>query len=802
MLLKNKLQLFLGANKWKQLNKVSTDFNNANAMTKKQTLPWIFYGLMIIIFIILSAGLFHSASKLEVDSIVNNHLPIEELGSSFESFKQAFLDNIAEPSAILLLQILSILIVSRILSFIFMKIGQPTVIAEIIAGIVLGPSLLGYFSPDTFNFLFAADSLSNLYILSQLGLVLFMFTIGMELDLSALKNKMGVTFVISHASIVIPYFMGMLLAYFVYDEFAAGQTEFIPFALFIGISMSITAFPVLARIVQEKGLTKTHLGTISLASAAINDVTAWCILAAVIAIAKTGSIESSLYNIGFSILYVTAMFVVVKPFLHRFGKVYKSSELLNKSVFAFLILILIASSYITQAIGIHALFGAFLAGVIMPPIPMFRKLVVEKVEDISLTLLLPLFFVYTGLRTEIGLLNTPYLWTVCALFIVVAIIGKFVGSAFSAKVLGETWRDSLSIGILMNTRGLMELIVLNIGYEMGILPPSIFVMLVIMALVTTFMTTPILSLINRFFPEKSIQDNLRKQKSLGIFKVLIAMGNPENGKQLISIANTVLNGFKNRLSINILHITLGTNTNPLHSEQYSIESFEGINEEALRLNIPIETEYKVADDTEQVITRTANQHHYDFLLVGAGRAMSKANFSKALTKTRQFDWLNKIRTKISSGQTIFFPGNLIKDKTRFFIENSDCSVGVFVNRGFQGISTTVIILQNENDGFLFKYARRILRNNANASIFIMDMNNLLTSNESLSEALRELTGLFKNRIKAIPSTANNAKTISKFSLLVISYPSWNELLETDAKELSSIPSTLIINKKLSRFHST
>jgi len=291
----------------------------------------------------------------------------------------------------LLLQILSILLVSRLFGYIFVKMGQPTVIGEILAGIVLGPSLLGYFFPGAFQFLFAADSLGNLYILSQVGLILFMFTIGMELDLSALKNKMGVTFVISHASIIIPYFLGMLLAYFLYKEFAASQTEFLPFALFIGISMSITAFPVLARIVQEKGLTKTHLGTIAIASAANDDVTAWCILAAVIAIAKTGSFVSSLFTIALAIVYVIVMLLVIRPFLKRVGEIYKNSEVVNKSVFAFFLLILILSAYTTQVIGIHALFGAFLAGVIMPPLPTFRKLIVDKSRTFRSPYCLPLF---------------------------------------------------------------------------------------------------------------------------------------------------------------------------------------------------------------------------------------------------------------------------------------------------------------------------------------------------------------------------------------------------------------------------
>jgi len=539
---------------------------------------WLLYALMLTLFFVFSYILIQKGEAFQ--SLGSLKINPATTGSGFDLFKTSILNNLVEPASMLLLQIISILIVSRVFGYLFAKIGQPTVIGEILAGIVLGPSLLGYFYPQAFHFLFAPNSLGNLYILSQLGLILFMFTIGMELNIGALKDKLGKTYVISHASILIPYLLGMTLAYFVYREFAAKHTDFLSFALFIGISMSITAFPVLARIIQEKGLTKTHLGTIVIASAANDDVTAWCVLAAVIAIAKTGSFVSSLYTILFAVIYVIAMLFLVRPFLKRIGEIYSNSEVLNKSIIAFLLLILILSAFTTQIIGIHALFGAFLAGVVMPQLPNFRKLIIDKIEDIAVTLLLPLFFVFTGLRTDIGLLNSPYLWWICCIFILVAVTGKFVGGAFTARILGETWKDSLSIGVLMNTRGLMELIVLNIGYEMGILPPTIFVMLVIMALVTTFMTTPILSVINRIFPEKDIEKEYIIQQTQGIFKALIALGNPENGKALLDVAKTVLDGTKNSLAVNVLHITPGTDTNPIYGEQFSIDSFKSILNEA------------------------------------------------------------------------------------------------------------------------------------------------------------------------------------------------------------------------------
>jgi Kef-type K+ transport system membrane component KefB len=721
-------------------------------------------------------------------------------GIGFELFKKSVLHNLIEPASMLLLQIIAILVVSRLFGYFFAKIGQPTVIGEILAGIVLGPSLLGYFYPAAFHFLFAPNSLGNLYILSQIGLILFMFTIGMDLNLGSLKEKMGVTFVVSHASIIIPYFLGMLLAFYVYPQFASQHTNYLSFALFIGISMSITAFPVLARIVQEKGLSKTHLGAISIASAAINDITAWCILAAVIAIAKTGSFLSSLYTIGFSILYVLAMFLIVRPFLKRIGQIYSNSEVLNKSIIAFLLLILIFSSFITQVIGIHALFGAFLAGVVMPQLPNFRKLVIEKIEDVSVTLFLPLFFVFTGLRTEIGLLNTPYLWEICALFILVAITGKFAGSAFTARFLGESWSDSLSLGVLMNTRGLMELIVLNIGYEMGIFPPPIFVILVIMALVTTFMTTPVLSVINRLFPEKDVEKEYIIQKTQGIFKTLIALGNPENGKALLNVAKTVLDGTKNSLAVTVLHITPGTDTNPIYGEQFSVESFKIIQNEASALSIPISTEYKVTDNIESGIVKSANHNNFDFLLVGAGLSLSGIPFLKDSYLFRNVKWLNNLINNVSKQQTVFYPGTLIKDKTRYFIENSNCSVGVFVNRGFISITSTLVVILNESDEFLLRYAKRLIKNNNEVTINILVINKVASSSEIIRQGINDLRMQFSNAVKVNRVTRLSSGNLAKQSFMLISYQTWNILCASDKKEMSAIPSTLIINKKISRWH--
>ncbi len=421
--------------------------------------------------------------------------------SSFQEFTGSFATHISEPIAVLLMQIIIIIFFARVFGFLFKKIGQPAVIGEIVAGIVLGPSILGAYFPEITQFLFPAASLGSLNFLSQIGLILFMFIIGMELDLKAIGKQAYDAVVISHASIIIPYTLGMGLAYFIYKDYAPAGVSFLSFALFMGIAMSITAFPVLARILKEKGLTRSKLGAMALTCAAADDLSAWCILAAVIALVKSGSSVSVLYTIALAIIYVLLMLKVMRPALKRLEHVYHNRETKRTAVMAFLFVMLIVSSYVTSIIGIHSLFGAFMAGVIMPASFDFRKIITDKIEDISILLLLPLFFVITGLRTQVGLLNAGNLWITFGWILLVAVAGKFGGSALAAKIVGQSWKDSLSIGVLMNTRGLMQLIVLNIGYDLGILSPEIFAMMVLMALVTTFMTGPALDLIQWLMPE-------------------------------------------------------------------------------------------------------------------------------------------------------------------------------------------------------------------------------------------------------------------------------------------------------------
>jgi Kef-type K+ transport system membrane component KefB len=330
-----------------------------------------------------------------------------------------------------------------------------------------------------------------------------MFVVGMELDLSKLKRKTHEALIISQVSIAFPFFLGTCVSYYIFQELAPNGISFLSFALFMGIAMSITAFPVLARIIKERGLSKTPLGVLAITCAAADDVTAWCMLAAVIAIVKAGSITSSLFTIGLAIAYIVFMLYAIKPLLQKITDKRLNDGRIDKTVIGMSFLLLLLSAYFTEIIGIHALFGSFIAGVIMPNNIRFKEILTDKIEDVSTILLLPIFFAFTGLRTQIGLLSEGHLWVFCILIISVAIIGKLIGSAATARFIGRSWKDSLSLGVLMNTRGLIELIVLNIGYDLGILGPEIFAILVLMALFTTFMTGPLLDFINHLFKKSS-----------------------------------------------------------------------------------------------------------------------------------------------------------------------------------------------------------------------------------------------------------------------------------------------------------
>jgi Kef-type K+ transport system membrane component KefB len=414
-------------------------------------------------------------------------------------------ENFQDPLTRLFVQLIVIILAARLCGMMAMRIRQPAVIGEMIAGILLGPSLLGWLWPDLFSFVFPSSSLGALRLFSQIGVCLFMFVVGMELDVSQLKQQARTAVLVSQVSILFPYLLGVVTSLFLFSTLAGPNTTFAAFALFIGISMSITAFPVLARILEERGLTKTPLGNTAIVCAATDDVTAWSILAVVVAIAKASSVASAAFSMGLVVLFVVGMLFLIKPRLPLWmGRFAQDGSTPGKGMMAGVLIFLFASALATDVMGIHALFGSFLAGVVMPPRREFREFLKLRLENFSTVFLLPLFFAFTGLRTQIGLLDDMSGWLICLGLIAIATLGKLGGAMLTARLTGVNWIDSFALGALMNTRGLVELIALNIGYDLGILSPRLFTMLVIMALVTTCMTGPLLT----------FSDYLRARKSL------------------------------------------------------------------------------------------------------------------------------------------------------------------------------------------------------------------------------------------------------------------------------------------------
>jgi Kef-type K+ transport system membrane component KefB len=400
-----------------------------------------------------------------------------------------------QPLALLLVQLIVIIAAARGLGLLFTRMGQPAVIGEMLAGILLGPSLLGWLAPRAEASLFPANSLGTLQLLSQIGVILFMFLVGMELNVQSLRHRAHSAVLISHAGILAPFMLGTALSLVLYTPLAPAGVSFVAFALFMGIAMSITAFPVLARIIEQRGLSGSAIGTIAIACAAVDDMTAWCLLAVVVTIAGAEGVGGAALTIGLAVAFTVAMLFVVRPRLPGLVARISRGGSHHGELIAGILVFVFASALFTETIGIHALFGAFLAGVVLPPQELLGVPVRERLETFSTVFLLPLFFAFTGLRTQIGLLDSWQSWLLCGCIIAVAITGKLGGTSLAAHSTGMSWLDSLSIGALMNTRGLMELIALNIGYDLGILSAEVFSMMVIMALATTTMTGPILSLL-------------------------------------------------------------------------------------------------------------------------------------------------------------------------------------------------------------------------------------------------------------------------------------------------------------------
>jgi Kef-type K+ transport system membrane component KefB len=389
-----------------------------------------------------------------------------------------------------LLALAVVLIAGHIVGRLLAAVGQPPVIGEVLSGILLGPSLLGRLAPGAENYLFPESARPALGVVAQLGVVLYMFVVGLEFDAGSLRRRAAPFVFISQASIAVPFLLGLGLATLIYPELSQPGVPFVAFGMFMGIAMSITAFPVLARILTDRGLTRTDLGVAALTCAAVDDVTAWCLLAVVVGVARA-TLGGAFIAILLTVAFIALMFFVARPIAARLLSHEASAEPSQEAV-TWTLAGLMGSALAAEQIGIHAIFGAFLFGAIVPAdSPIAGRLSTNRTPVVTI-LFLPAFFALTGLRTEIGLVSSWQDWGMCLLIVALATAGKFGGTFAAARLVTMPARVAAQLGILMNTRGLMELVVLNVGLDLGVISPTLFTMMVVMALATTAMTAPLL----------------------------------------------------------------------------------------------------------------------------------------------------------------------------------------------------------------------------------------------------------------------------------------------------------------------
>jgi len=747
----------------------------------------LYYLVAVVLFSVFIYLIVHNGKNMELGREIP--LPDGHTKGVYAQIRELVEHNITHPLAILLLQIITIIFCARTFGFIFSRIGLPSVVGEIFAGLFLGPSFMGNWFPNFNTFLFPLESLGNLQFLSQVGLVLFMFVIGMELDLKVLKNRVNEALIISHTGIFISFSLGVYLAYSLYETFTPENVPFISFALFMGTALSVTAFPVLARIIHERNLTKTKLGTMAITSAAIDDITAWCILATVIAIVKAGDVTSSFFTISLAITFVIAMIKIVQPFLKKLGEVYSHREAMSLNIVAAIFGILLISAFLAEIIGIHALFGAFLAGVIMPPSVNFRKILIERTESVSLGLLLPLFFVFTGLRTQITLLNQEHMWKTTFYIISLAVVGKLAGATIASRFLGQSWKNSLSLGALMNTRGLMELVVLNIGYDLGILSPEIFSMMVVMALVTTLMTGPLLDLINLLF-RKHKETEEQDHSTRSNFRILLSFASATGGRKLLRLVNILTGYTKNSTEITALHVTPNTDINQYQLDEYEKESFKPIKQESTKLNLPIKTLYKVNNNVNDTILEDTNSGNYDILLIGAGQSLfSGTLLGKVIGLTSAALQPEKLISSLIGKGSLFRGKSFLDAKNSEFITQSKIPVGVFIDNKLEAIDNIIIIITSVSDVFLFFYAKKIVRNSI-VSITILDYNGIIEGNFDLREEVKALNELGAGNVKLVSKSNHHTVSLNDFQLLISSLDGYevysNSFTETEIKALSML----------------
>jgi Kef-type K+ transport system membrane component KefB len=392
-----------------------------------------------------------------------------------------------------LLALVVVILSARVVGAAFARLGQPPVIGEVLAGILLGPSFLGAVAPTASEYLLSPEVAGHLNVLAQLGVILYLFVVGLELDTVLLRHQGLEALIISTAGMVAPFVIGSALALGLYPRLATAEVSFSVFALFLGVALAITAFPVLARILTDRGLSGTRLGSQALTCAAIADVAAWCLLALAIGVAQA-RIDAAVRTLLSTAVFFVFMAFAVRPLLLRWLS--RQGDKLTQAVAAVLLVGALASAWATEMIGIHALFGAFLFGAVIPHQSPAARQMEYRLRDAVTVMLLPAYFAFTGLRTRIALVAGAEQWLLCGLLLAVATLGKLGGTLLAARLTGAGWREAAALGVLMNTRGLMELVVLNIGLDLGVISPALFAMMVLMALVTTLSTGPLLHLLD------------------------------------------------------------------------------------------------------------------------------------------------------------------------------------------------------------------------------------------------------------------------------------------------------------------
>lgn len=532
----------------------------------------------------------------------------------------------------LLLASVVIIVAARVFGAAARRIRQPEVIGEIIAGIVLGPSALGAVWPEATALLFPDQVMPYLDVLANIGLIFFMFLVGLELDVRLLRGRGHAAVWVSHASIVAPFLSGVALALVLFPTLGSPQGSFTSFALFLGASMSITAFPVLARILTERGLYRTKLGAVTLTCAAVDDVTAWCILAVVVTVVRATGAAGAMVTIGLSIAFITAMLLIVRPLLNRLVTYHEQRGRLSAVALTAIFAGIIGSALITDRIGIHVIFGAFLVGVVMPHRPAFVEELTEKIHDFSVLFLLPIFFAFSGIRTELGRIETPRMWLLTGLVLLVAVIGKWGGSTFAARFVRLKWRESSALGVLMNCRGLTELIILNIGLELGVLPPTLFAMLVIMAVATTVMTEPLLALhyprdVQRQMVAESTDDDEAVEEPRRR-KILVPLANPRTARELVGLATALAQTHQPPAQLTLLRVVeLPTSTyrvGPAGQESMVEQAANGLRplvERAEAQGLQAVPLVLASSSVDETVIQVAAAREVDLVLIGRHRAI-------------------------------------------------------------------------------------------------------------------------------------------------------------------------------------